>query len=169
MNYWSKKMKRNLACTLFGILCLSYAVFANANEIAATASVEQVAANVSYTRLAMTADQQTYFVDAVTPYELKDFAPPAGPIGVAMLQNAKSLIFTTLAGKWDGDWHPAPRNQYVFVLSGTVEVEVMSGEVRQFSCGDILLLEDTAGRGHDTRVVSDEAVRFAIVALPEAQ
>ena len=162
-------MKQNLIGKLFAVLCMSCAFSANADETATVAAVEKVAANVSYTRLAMTADHQTHFVDEVTPYELKDFAPPAGPIGVAMLQNAKSLIFTTLAGKWDGDWHPAPRNQYVFVLSGTVEVEVTSGEVRQFSSGDILLLEDTAGRGHDTRVVSDEAVRFAIVALPEAE
>ncbi|MFT4563332.1 MAG: hypothetical protein ACI9BW_003086 [Gammaproteobacteria bacterium] len=162
-------MKQNLIGKLFAVMCLSCAFSANAGEAATVITVEKVAANVNYTRLAMTADHQTYFVDEVTPYELKDFAPPAGPIGVAMLQNAKSLIFTTLAGKWDGDWHPAPRNQYVFVLSGTVEVEVTSGEVRQFSSGDILLLEDTAGRGHDTRVVSDEAVRFAIVALPEAE
>jgi hypothetical protein len=162
-------MKQNYVCMLFGLLCLSCALLANATEHVVANSVERVATHVSYTRLAMTADQQTYFVDEVTPYEPKDFAPPAGPIGVAMLQDAKSLIFTTLAGKWDGDWHPAPRNQYVFVLSGTVEVEVTSGEVRQFSCGDILLLEDIAGRGHDTRVVSEEAVRFAIVALPEAQ
>lgn len=129
----------------------------------------QAATRVNYTRLAMTADQQTYFVDEETPYELKDFAPPAGPIGVAMMQSAKSLIFTTLEGKWDGDWHPAPRNQYVIVLGGVVEIDVASGESRQFTSGDILLLEDITGRGHDTRVLSDEPARFAIVALPEAE
>lgn len=129
----------------------------------------QTVSSVSYTRLAMTPDGQTYFVDEQTPYELKDFAPPAGPIGVAMMQDAKSLVFTTLAGKWDGDWHPAPRNQYVIVLGGIVEIDVASGESRQFTAGDIILLEDISGRGHDTRVLSDEPARFAIVALPSTQ
>jgi quercetin dioxygenase-like cupin family protein len=130
-------------------------------------SVASSVKSVSYTRLAMTADQQTYFVDEDVNYELKDFAPPAGPIGVALMQPAQSVVFTTLAGKWDGDWHPAPRKQFVILLGGTVEIEVASGDVRRFSAGDVVLLEDNAGRGHDTRVVSDAPARFAIVALPD--
>jgi hypothetical protein len=154
----------NLRWVLIVVSCC-LAVSATADDASGPRSVTQL----GYTRLAMTADEQTYFVDEQTPFELKDFAPPAGPIGVAMMQGAKSLIFTTLKGKWDGDWHPAPRNQYVIVLGGVVAIDVTSGESRQFTSGDIILLEDISGRGHDTRVLSDEPARFAIVALPDPE
>ena len=59
------------------------------------------------------------------------------------------------------DWHPAPRRQWIFILSGTLEVEVQDGEVRQFPSGSILFVEDTTGKGHKTRVVGGAAVLAA--------
>jgi quercetin dioxygenase-like cupin family protein len=61
------------------------------------------------------------------------------------------------------DWHPAPRRQWLFVLSGTLEVEVQDGEVRQFQVGSIIFVEDTEGKGHKTRVVGKEAFVAAVV------
>ena len=122
--------------------------------------------SVAYARVAMNAEGETYFADAAAKFELKDFAPPAGPVGVAAQQAAKSVVFTTSDSNWHGDWHPTPHKQYVFMLGGAIEIKVADGEVRRFSIGDIILLEDTSGRGHDTRVVSEEPALFAIVALP---
>jgi len=124
------------------------------------------AGDVTYATVALDSAGETYFDDMVVPYELKDFAPPAGPIGIAAKQPAASLVFTTLPGRWDGDWHPAPRRQFVFLLGGAIDIEVASGETRRFETGDIVFLEDTTGRGHDTRVAGDEPAVFAIVALP---
>ena len=53
------------------------------------------------------------------------------------------------------------------MLEGAIEIEVADGEIRRFSIGDIILLEDVSGKGHDTRVVSEEPALFAIVVLPE--
>ncbi len=124
-------------------------------------------ASVIYTRVLMDHEGQTYFADTEVNFELKDFAPPAGPVGVAAMQAAKTVVFTTADGEWRGNWHPAPRKQFVFMLDGAIEIEVADGEIRQFSIGDIILLEDVSGKGHDTRVVSAEPALFAIVTLPE--
>ena len=61
------------------------------------------------------------------------------------------------------DWHPAPRKQWIFVLTGTVEVEAQDGEIRQLSSGSIAFVEDTIGKGHQTRNVGDEPVLIAWV------
>ncbi len=134
------------------------------NDVTGARSLESVA----FARVAMNAQSETYFADGEAKFELKDYAPPAGLIGVAAMQPAKSLVFTTADGNWHGDWHPAPRKQYVFILGGAIEIKVADGEVRRFSSGDIVLLEDTAGKGHDTQVVSEEPALFAIVAVPDA-
>ena len=52
------------------------------------------------------------------------------------------------------EWHVAPSRQWVVLLSGAVEVEVSSGEVRRFDSGDVLLAEDTTGKGHRTTALT---------------
>ena len=49
------------------------------------------------------------------------------------------------------DYHPAPRRQFVITLSGAVSVECADGSKRRFGPGDILLADDTTGRGHISR------------------
>ena len=65
------------------------------------------------------------------------------------------------------DWHPAPRRQYVILLSGQLEIGLGDGTTRRFGPGDARLVEDTTGQGHTTRVVSDEPVVMGIVPLAE--
>lgn len=50
-----------------------------------------------------------------------------------------------------GDWHTAPRRQYVLFMAGETEVEVSDGEKRILKTGDVLLVEDTTGKGHRNR------------------
>jgi hypothetical protein len=59
------------------------------------------------------------------------------------------------------DWHPAPRRQYVITSSGEAEIEIGDGTKRRFGPGEIMLAEDTTGRGHITRVVGNQP-RFYI-------
>ena len=58
------------------------------------------------------------------------------------------------------DWHNAPSwRRYVVPLSGRFEVEVSSdGTIKSFGPGDILLAEDTTGKGHKTRAVGGDCV-----------
>lgn len=48
------------------------------------------------------------------------------------------------------DWHPAPRRQYVIILSGQLEIGLGDGSKHIFGPGDARLVEDTTGKGHTT-------------------
>jgi quercetin dioxygenase-like cupin family protein len=105
---------------------------------------------------------QTHFSDETI--NLED-VPNRPDFKVASSTPASSLGFYHFAATYDRDWHPAPRRQWIFVLSGTLEVEVQDGEVRQFPSGRILFVEDTSGKGHKTRVGGEMAVFAAWVSV----
>lgn len=63
----------------------------------------------------------------------------------------KKLQFRTVSADYDYDFHHAPQKQYIVLLDGGVEIETSLGELRQFQTGEILLVEDTTGKGHKTR------------------
>jgi quercetin dioxygenase-like cupin family protein len=65
------------------------------------------------------------------------------------------------------DWHPAPRRQFVIILSGQLEIGCGDGTKQVFGPGDARLVEDTTGKGHTTRVVSNEPVLTATVPLAQ--
>ena len=63
------------------------------------------------------------------------------------------------------DWHPAPRRQFVIILSGQLEIGFSDGTTKIFGAGDARLVEDTTGKGHSTAVHGDEPVVVATIAL----
>ena len=65
------------------------------------------------------------------------------------------------------DWHPAPRRQFVIVLSGRLEIGLGDGSRHTFGPGDARLVEDTTGKGHTTRVVGAEPCVTATVPLAQ--
>src|SRR5919197_6192148 len=65
------------------------------------------------------------------------------------------------------DWHPAPRRQFVIILSGELEIGLGDGSKHVFGPGDARLVEDTTGRGHTTRVVSQVPVVTATIPLAQ--
>lgn len=78
---------------------------------------------------------------------------------------ATKLAFRETGADYDYDWHNAPRRQYIIMLDGHIEIEVSDGERREFVAGDVILLEDTAGKGHRTRELSGKPRRSIFVAL----
>ena len=63
----------------------------------------------------------------------------------------KSLQFRKVSPNYDYDFHHAPQKQYIVLLDGGVEITTSLGETRQFQTGEILLMEDTTGKGHKTK------------------
>lgn len=63
----------------------------------------------------------------------------------------KSLQFRTVSADYNYDFHHAPQRQFIVLLEGGVEIETSLGEIRQFKTGEILLVEDTSGKGHRTK------------------
>ena len=61
-----------------------------------------------------------------------------------------------------------PRRQFVLGLVGELEVEVSDGEVRRFGPGSVILVEDTSGKGHLSRVVGTERSMAAAIRLADS-
>ncbi len=77
----------------------------------------------------------------------------------------KELIFRKVKPSYDYDFHTAPQKQYVILLDGEIEIETSLGEKRNFKGGDILLLEDTHGKGHKTRNIQSIERRSVFITL----
>jgi quercetin dioxygenase-like cupin family protein len=62
------------------------------------------------------------------------------------------------------DWqtHVAPRKQWVIMLSGRAAITTSDGQCREVGPGDVVLAEDTTGRGHLSRPLTGD-VRFAMI------
>jgi cupin domain len=65
------------------------------------------------------------------------------------------------------DWHPAPRRQFVIILSGQLEIGLGGGGKHVFGPGDARLVEDTTGAGHTTRVVGNQPCLTATIPLAQ--
>jgi len=61
---------------------------------------------------------------------------------------ATGVIFRETSGDYDLDWHTAPRRQYIVNLDAGVKITASDGESRFIAAGEILLVEDTHGKGH---------------------
>jgi len=105
-------------------------------------------------------DGESHFGEIDVP--LRD----AGSIGrLSARHPVKAIIFRENDADYDFDWHHAPQRQYIALLDGEIEIETSDGEKRRFSGGDILLVEDTSGKGHRTRTVNDKPRRSVFVTL----
>ena len=64
---------------------------------------------------------------------------------------AKGVIFREVEPDYDWNFHTAPQKQYIVLLEGEIEIETSLGNKRIFGPGEVLLVEDTTGKGHKTR------------------
>jgi len=120
---------------------------------------------IRYTRIFADADGVSHFGVSEVAFTLADYAPPSPPISVSQGMSVESVVFISSPPGWYGDWHPAPRRQIMFCLSGELEVRVSDGTVRTFEPGSVVLVEDTEGKGHVSRVVGAERVFMAALPL----
>ena len=65
------------------------------------------------------------------------------------------------------DWHPAPRRQFVIIVSGQLEIGLGDGSKHLFGPGDARLVEDTTGNGHTTRVHGIQPCLTATIPLAQ--
>ena len=119
-----------------------------------------------YVRLFADADGESHFEDVEVPLATVDFAPPARPMHLSAFGPAERWAFFQIPAGWVGDWHPTPRRQVFFWLAGEVEITASDGEVRRFPAGTVLLVEDTAGKGHHSRTVAADTLA-GVVQLPD--
>jgi len=86
-----------------------------------------------------------------------------GRLETSDLKPAHGIVFRSASPSHLSDYHPVPKRQYVITLSGQVEIETGDGTIRRFGPGDVMLAEDTTGRGHITRVVGGQPRLYAFI------
>jgi quercetin dioxygenase-like cupin family protein len=123
---------------------------------------------VTYHRVS-TDDRGESHLDTVTVGQrLAQGAPPAAPFFISADGPATMYRFYTFPPGWIGELHPAPTRQFLALMSGAVEVETTDGTRKTLGPGDLVLLEDTAGKGHVTRNIGDGYAAFLVVPTPAA-
>ena len=112
------------------------------------------------TRLFTGEDGESHFEDVDIPLK------PGDPFGsLSEFFPVTGLIFRETAAGYAYDWHPAPRRQFIIMLDAGVEITVGDGSRRIIQAGEILLAEDTTGRGHISRALNNQPRRSVCAPL----
>ena len=110
-------------------------------------------------RLYTGADNESHFEDVDVELNV------GGRVQASALQPTHGIVFRSAQANHLSDFHPVPKRQYVITLAGEVEIETGDGTIRRFGPGDVMLAEDTTGRGHITRVIGDQPRHYVFIPL----
>ena len=99
--------------------------------------------------------------------ELKVPLRDAGMVGsLSQTIETKFMILREVEASYDWDFHPAPERQYIILLDGEIEIETSLHDKKTFRAGDILLVEDTTGKGHKTKNLQAKRRKSIFITLP---
>src|SRR5712691_7452877 len=118
-----------------------------------------------YQRLYADEHGESHFEDVEIDLVSTEYVPPAPPLDLSSFTPATQFGFMRAPAGWSSDWHPSSGRNVFFVLTGGWEVTASDGEARRFAVGSVLLVEDTGGKGHASRVVSNTDSLAAVVQL----
>lgn len=115
---------------------------------------------MKYTRIYTGADGLSHFEDVDVP-----MTSISSSQQTSELIKATGVIFRASGADFDLSWHNAPRRQFVVRLEGTTEIVASDGTTRRFGPGDILLADDTTGKGHISRVLDNRPGKSLFIPL----
>lgn len=94
--------------------------------------------------------------------EMKD----AGSLGQrSELMKATGVFFSTTSADCDLDYHNPSRRQFIIGIEGKIEITASDGTKRLLGPGDIMLIDDTTGRGHTTHAVNNRPQKAIFVTI----
>jgi hypothetical protein len=123
------------------------------------------AKSLKYTSIYTDSSGISHFREAEIEMTATVIGPRIPPLGASVPFPARSCYFLTFPPGIRMDWHPAPGRLFHFFLAGGCEVTVSDGETRTFSQGDVVLAEDTTGKGHQTSNLGAVETLMAVVAI----
>ena len=108
---------------------------------------------MKYPRTFATPDGESHFEEVEVAADLVRVVEgrPAFESGAPIATGAATMM--RIGADWDGSWHPTPQRWFLITLSGEMEITTSDGETRCFGPGALWLLDDTTGKGHNTRVI----------------
>ena len=108
-----------------------------------------------YIRLFADAAGESHFENVEIEFTDTDYTSSAPPLGLSSVSPAAQFGFMNAPAGWESDWHPSSARNFFVVVSGEWEVTASDGETRRCGPQSLLLVEDTTGKGHKSRVVSE--------------
>jgi len=111
-------------------------------------------------------DKETHFKDMEATMKEADYAPPAPLIYISEHETAAGMIAIGFPPGWFGDFHPAPKHQWMIIVAGTLEIGVSDGEKRTLPAGTVAFLKESGSKGHSTRVIGDEQSIIMVTEVP---
>jgi hypothetical protein len=120
---------------------------------------------VSFTRIFADADGVSHFEDASVQLQHGLAAgSPTEPLYFAPFLATEGTFWVSVPSTWKDDQaHTTPQRHIVVTVRGEYQITAGDGSSRRFPPGTVLLLEDTKGSGHSTKITSSEdAIVFAI-------
>lgn len=115
----------------------------------------------SITRIYSDSNGDSHFADVEIP--LKE----EGSVGrLSEVLPADGVVFREVEPSYDWNLHTAPQKQYIILLDGEIEIETSLGGKRTFKAGEVLLVEDTTGKGHKTRNLQPIKRKSVFITLP---
>jgi hypothetical protein len=118
---------------------------------------------IEYLRIFADEEGCSHFETKTIELETKDYAPPAPSLNTSILKSADNSVFLELPIGWHGTWHPTPVRQWLILMTGVCEFEAGDGERLTRKAGDVVMLDDLNGKGHQTKVLGNESVRIAAI------
>jgi hypothetical protein len=119
------------------------------------------------TRIYADESGESHFADAEIQMAKATLFPHLPPFRLrAFSGNGDIKLFSTPPEFSVHDFHTAPTRQFAVALNGAVEYETSDGEIRCQAPGDVVLVEDTHGRGHITRFADGEQF-FLFIPVPD--
>ena len=122
-----------------------------------------------YARLFADDSGESHFDDIEIEFTATDYVQSAEPLDFSATFPASQVTFMRAPAGWASEFHVSSARNMFVVLSGEWEVTASDGESRRFAAGSALLVEDTTGTGHSSRVVSDAESVAVIVPLTQEQ
>ncbi len=123
--------------------------------------------SIKYTSIYSDSHGISHFRDVEIDLNATIIGPMIPPLGATTHSPADSYYFLSFPAGIAMDWHPAPKRLFHFFLAGECEVTVSDSSIRTFTQGDIVLAEDTTGKGHVTKNPGIQETLMAVVALPD--
>jgi hypothetical protein len=112
-------------------------------------AAEQWGTTQRYYRLYATPDGHSHWAELESSLQPLSCAPPAPPLLLSACQPATQWSFVGVPVGWHGELHPTPVRQLAIILAGEFEGATSEGQRWRLCAGDVLLMEDTTGFGHE--------------------
>lgn len=120
---------------------------------------------MKYVRIYADERGESHFEDVDLSSALERSSVSSSRSALSPVLAATGVVFRDVVQE-TGDWHPAPRRQFVVHLRGEAQIEVSDGETRRFGPGSVVLVDDLEGKGHRTTRIGDTPRRTLFIRVP---